>query len=116
MEVMDLFEQAKLKGQKLNLSTLLTKPEFKQQYLTPIRKLDENDQCALLRKVIAKECSLGDLKKEAARLKQTTALKNAFVRLTNSESWSTAQEAFPLFATEKQLVRFIGIDLNKEVP
>lgn len=50
-EVMDVFEHAKLKGQKLNLSTLLTKPEFKQQYFAPIRRLDESEQCYLLTKV-----------------------------------------------------------------
>ena len=44
VKVMDLFENAKLKGQKLNLATLTTKPEFKQQYLAPIRSLDEADQ------------------------------------------------------------------------
>ena len=44
MKVMDLFENAKLKGQKLNLATLTTKPEFKQQYLAPIRSMDEADQ------------------------------------------------------------------------
>lgn len=51
VEVMDLFEHAKLKGQKLNLSTLLTKPEFKQQYFAPIRRLGEEEQCYLLTKV-----------------------------------------------------------------
>ena len=44
VKVMDLFENAKLKGQKLNLSTLTTKPEFKQQYLAPIRCMEEADQ------------------------------------------------------------------------
>ena len=42
VEVMDLFEHVKLKGQKLNLSTLLTKPDFKQQYFAPIRHVDED--------------------------------------------------------------------------
>ena len=51
VKVMDLFENAKLKGQKLNLATLTTKPEFKQQYLVPIRSLDEADQVTLLTKV-----------------------------------------------------------------
>lgn len=33
VEVMNLFEKAKLKGQKLNITSLLSKPEFRQQYL-----------------------------------------------------------------------------------
>ena len=48
---MDLFEQSKLKGQRLNISTLLAKPEFKQQYFAPIRRLNESEQCCLLTKV-----------------------------------------------------------------
>ena len=68
-EVMDQFEYAKLKGQKLNLSTLLTKPEFKQQYLAPIRRLEEADQCQLLRKVVDGTCSLADLKAQAVEIK-----------------------------------------------
>ena len=43
VEVMDLFEEAKLKGQKLNLSSLLSKPQFKQQYLAPLRRLEESE-------------------------------------------------------------------------
>ena len=101
---MDLFEQAKLKGQRLNLSTLLTKPEFKQQYFAPIRRLEESEQCCLLTKVgiyplsippiqwflciqvINGECSLADLKVEAADLKQMRALKTAFLHLTNTDT------------------------------
>ena len=82
-ETMDLFEKAKLEGQKLNLSTLLTKPEFKQQYLAPIRKLEEADQCTLLQKVINGECSLSELKEESAQIKQLSALRAAFVCLVN---------------------------------
>ena len=48
VKVMDLFEKAKLKDQKLRSSMATTKPDFKQQYLTPIRSLESNDQCFLL--------------------------------------------------------------------
>ena len=53
VEVMDLFENVKLKGQKLNMSSLLTKPEFKQQCLATIWGLKEDDQVTLLRKVVS---------------------------------------------------------------
>ena len=62
MVVIDLYEQAKLKGQKLNLASLLAKPEFKQQHLAPIRALDEDEQCKLLQRVIDRELSLAELK------------------------------------------------------
>ena len=115
-EVMNLFEKAKLKGQKLNLSTLLTKPEFKQQYLAPIRRLQPPDQTSLLQKVISGECSLSELKEAATEIKQMSALRAAFVRLVNVESWEEAQEKFPLFATTEELRKFRKIDLNKCVP
>ena len=35
IQVIDHYEEGKLKGQKLNLSSLLSKPEFKQQYSRP---------------------------------------------------------------------------------
>ena len=56
IELMDLFEQAMLKGQKLNMASLLSKPEFKQQYLAPIRRLEESEQCLLLSKVYPYMC------------------------------------------------------------
>ena len=116
IEVMDLFENAKLKGQKLNLSTLLTKPEFKQQYLAPIRRLNEHDQCTLLQEVINGGCSLADLKMKAGEIKQMNALQAAFLRLTNTETWEEAQEKYPLFASDAQLRKFLKVDLNKSVP
>ena len=79
MKVIDLYEEAKLKGQKLNLSSLLSKPEFKQQYLAPIRALEENDQCLLLKKVIDKEISLAELKIESSNIKQLHSLRVAFM-------------------------------------
>ena len=86
MKVMDLFEQAKLKGQRLNLSTLLAKPEFKQQYLAPIKAVDEEVQVKLLTKLIDGEISLQELKGEADKVKQIRALHTAFLRLTNTET------------------------------
>ena len=105
VQVMDQFEQAKLKAQKLNLATLMSKPEFKQQYFAPISCLDEEDQCTLLQMVIDGECSLLELKSEAAKRKQMKALCTIFLRLTNTESWEMAQELYPQFANEQQLGR-----------
>ena len=113
---MNRFETSKLKGQKLNLSTLLSKPEFKQQYLTPIRSLDEEDHCTLLTKVIENECSLAELKVASAQQKQLRALRTAFIRLTNCEPWEAAKELYPQFATDEQLHKYIHVDLKKTVP
>ena len=116
MNVMDLFERAKLKGQRLNLSTLLAKPEFKQQYLAPIRALDEEVQVKLLTKLIDGEISLQELKGEADKVKQFRALHTAFLRLTNTETWEEAKQKFPHFASDKQMEKFMLCDLKKAVP
>lgn len=116
MKVIDLFEEAKLKGQRLNLSSLLSKPEFKQQYLAPIRALEESDQCLLLQKVIDKQISLAELKAESSNVKQLHNLRVVFVRLTNANSWEDAGTKFPAFATDEQLLKFIHLDLKKSIP
>lgn len=116
VEVMDLFEKVKLKGQKLNLSSLLTKPEFKQQYLAPIRRLEEEDQISLLGKVVRGEWSLQELKTGAAEVKQMMAVKTAFLRLTNTRTWQEAEEKYPTFACESQMLHFIRLDLSKAIP
>lgn len=94
----------------------MSKPEFKQQYLAPIRAMNEEDQCKLLDKVAAKEISLSELKSEAAQMKSISALKVAFVRLTNAESWEKARETYPNFATEEQLQRYSSCNLKKAIP
>lgn len=116
VRVMNLYENGMLKGQKLNLSSLLAKPEFRQQHLAPIRAMNADDQCTLLEKVIDKEISLTELKTEASQMKSVSALKVAFVRLTNSESWEKATETYPAFANERQLKRFTSCNLKKEIP
>ena len=116
MKVIDLYEEAKLKGQRLNLSSLLSKPEFKQQHLAPIRALEENDQCLLLEKVIDKQISLAELKAESSNIKQLHNLCVVFVRLTNTNSWEDAGNKFPEFASDEQLLKFIHLDLKKSIP
>ena len=69
-DVMNLYEKAQLKGQKLNLATLISKPEFKQQYFAPIRSLNFDDQADLLSNVVSRELSLGELKIEVQERKR----------------------------------------------
>lgn len=44
------------------------------------------------------------------------ALKTAFLRLTNTESWEEAVDKYPQFASEEQLRKYIRMDLNKTIP
>ena len=45
-----------------------------------------------------------------------TALRAAFVRLTNTETWDEAKEKYPMYATDAQLQKFLKVDLNKSIP
>lgn len=113
---MDLFENGKLKEQKLKLDNMMCKPEFKQQYLAPIRTLPDEDQCNLLQKVIDREINLNDLKILSAQRKTILALRSTFVKSTNCTSWEEAQEKFPLYASDTQLSKFQDCDLKKMIP
>lgn len=115
IRAMDMFQEIKLKGQKLNAS-LIAQPEFKQQYLAPIRALSPQDQVHLLTELTEQKITLAELKKEAANIKAMNTLKSTFVRLTNMESWGNAVERLPGYATEEQLSRFVQCDLRKNVP
>ena len=112
---MNAFEKGKLKDQKLK-TTGLAKPEFKQQYLAPIRCLENAEQTLLLTRCKNKEISLAELKKEANSFKQLATLKKNFVKLTNSTSWDDAVAKFPLFACEVELRKFTLLDLSKGIP
>jgi len=68
VEIMDHFEQVDLCGQTRNFSNLICKPEFRQNYLTPIRTLAIEDQCFLLQKVINHAILLAKMKNEAAEI------------------------------------------------
>ena len=116
VQVMDMFEQSKLKGQKLKLSNLLQKPEFKQNYFAPIRTLTTKEQCNLLSKLVSKNITLAEMQTHASRYKQEKALKNAFTRMTNVDTWEEAVEKYPHFATDEQLERFMTVDIKKSIP
>ena len=112
---MNTFEKGKLKDQKVK-TTGLAKPEFKQQYLAPIRCLENAEQVLLLTRCKNKEISLAELKKEANLIKQLATLQKNFVKLTNSASWNDAVTKFPLFACEVELKKFALLDLSKGIP
>lgn len=113
---MDLFENGKLKEQKLKLDNMMYKPEFKQQYLAPIRTLPDENQYNLLQKVIDREINLNDLKILSAQRKTILALRSTFVKSTNYTSWEEVQEKFPLYASDTQLSKFQDCDLKKMIP
>ncbi len=78
-------------------------------------KLSVSYQCDLLQKVTRKEISLAELQTSSSRIKQRSALKGAFIRLTNVESWEEATEKSPHFANDDQLKKFSDIDIRKAI-
>ena len=113
VDVMNLFEKAKLKDQKLRSAMATTKPDFKQQYLAPIRCLNSEDQCFLLLRCKNGHLSLKELKKEVLKM---YVLKKGFIKLTNCKNWEDALSQFPQFACETQLRKFISFDMSKDFP
>ena len=111
-----MYEAGRLKDQKAQCGVKVTKPEFKQQHLAPIRCLNLTDQCDLLLKCKAKEISLVEMKKQAEILKKLDTLKKAFVKLTNARSWEDAKDQFQPFASEAELKKFTTLQIAKEVP
>ena len=94
----------------------MSEPDFKQQYLVPIRTLPENDQCYLLQRVIDGEISIADLKGEAGSIKQMECLKKVFLKLVNLETWGEAEEKMPQFAATEQLQKFAKVNLKHGIP
>lgn len=94
----------------------ISKPEFKQQFFAPLRRLSLNDQCNLLLRCKNKEISLAEMKQEADVLKRLETLKKSFVKLTNAKSWEDVVAQFQPFASVNELKKFSSLDLTKEVP
>lgn len=118
VQVMNKFKKCQLKDMDKDkkFKNLRTEPDFKQQYLTPIRTLSEDQQCHLLQELIDCRVKITELKEAAAKIKQMTLLKNTFLELTAIKTWEEAQEMIPQFATTEQLGKFSGCDIKKSVP
>jgi len=114
--IMDRYEKCELGDQRRNLDSLMNKPEFKQNYLSPIRSLDEEEQCRLLELVLQGDISILELKAAGAKSKKMTKLKELFVKLTNCKKWEDCEALYPHHATTERLEDFLHIDLKKVPP
>jgi len=116
---MDLYKTGKIKlssCEQTNNKNRLTEPEFKQQYLAPIRTLKEHDQCCLLQKIINGELPILGLKAAAFTIKQIDMLKTTFLNHVNIDTWEEAQERLPLFAKTEVLAQFSHLNFSSSVP
>lgn len=113
---MDLYENGALKDQKLNRKHLTSTPEFKQHLLQPLHHLDKDFQATVLQKLIDEELSLKEMKEEAVRFRALEAVRRAFMRCTNCQSWEDTSQKFPGFVVEDRLTQFMKLDFRQCVP
>ena len=113
---MNMYENGALKDQKLNKKHLTSTPEFKQHMLQPLHHLDPDFQAAVLQRVVDEELSLKELKEEATNFRALEAVRRAFIRCTNTQSWDDAVNKFPAFTSEDRLVQFMQLDFRHSIP
>jgi len=116
---MELFKKGKVKlstCEQTNSKKRSTEPEFKQQYLAPIRTLSVDNQCRLLQQIIDGDLPILGLKAAAAHIKQIDMLKSTFLNHVNIGTWEEAQEKLPLFAKAEVLSQFSKLNFTSSVP
>ena len=111
-----MYEQGKLKDQKLNRKQLRAAPEFKQHHFQSLHTLDTSFQQSILEKVADGEMTLSEMKEAAAHYRSMEQIKRGFIRCTNSRNWEAAVSVYPSFASEERLDKFIVFDLKKGIP
>lgn len=63
LKVIKMFEDGKLKNQKLNKKSLISKPEFKQHHFQCLHNLAPSFQQQILQQVTNREITLEEMKK-----------------------------------------------------
>lgn len=116
VQVMDLYEEGKLKQQKLSQKNLTVTPEFKQQHFLPLHHLEETFQAQVLQRVINQDYSLPELKEACNSQRGMITIKKAFVRCTNTRNWDEAVDRFGAFADEGRLAQFVHLSFQKQIP
>ena len=78
--IMDKFEEGELKDQTLSTKSLITKPEFRQQYLSPIQCLPEEFKLDVLQDVVDGDLSLAELREKAVNYRSMWTIERAFCK------------------------------------
>ena len=115
LKVIELFEDGKLKSQKLNKKSLVSKPEFKQQHFQCIHNLNPSFQQEILQQVVNQEITLDEMKKKAGEYRALENIRKAFTKCTNS-TWDEAKERYPWHTSDNRLKQFLGLNFIKNVP
>ena len=115
LAVIELYEDGKLKSQKLSRKNLISKPEFKQHHFQCLHNLVPSVQLKVLEQVVNCEITLDEMKSKANEFRAVLSIRRAFSKCTNT-SWEEAREWFPWHTTDDQLSRFLGLNFVKNVP
>ena len=115
LAVIELYEDGKIKKQKLNKKSLISKPEFKQHHFQCLHNLVPSIQLEILEQVVNREITLDEMKSEANEFRAIQNIRKAFTKCTNT-TWEEARERFPWHTTDDQLSHFLGLNFVKNVP
>ena len=110
-----MFEDGKLKNQKLNKKSLISKPEFKQHHFQCLHHLAPSFQQSVLQQVTNRSITLEEMKKGAMDFRALENIRKAFTRCTNT-TWDEAKQRFPWHTNDQNLSHFLGLSFTKGVP
>ena len=115
LKVIEMFEDGKLKNQKLNKKSLISKPEFKQHHLQCLHNLAPSFQQEILQQVSNREITLEEMKTRANDFRTLENIRKVFTRCTNT-TWDEAKRRFPWPSSDENLSHFLGLNFIKSIP
>lgn len=102
-----------LKDQTAKRGSLGQKLDLKGNNFKPLRGLEIEVVNNLLSSVESKETSIGEMAKQAKKIKNLKEIQKKFMELTGVATWAEAEEKFPTFTTAEALDEFVGCVTTK---
>jgi len=117
VKVMEIFEDGKLKNQKLSKKSLISKPEFKQHHFQCLHNLLPSFQEQILQQISDGKIILEEVKMQSNNFRALENVNRVFARATTTNlSWEEARNRFPWHTSEENISQFIDLNFNKGVP
>ena len=117
VNVMEMFEDGKLKNQKLSKKSLISKPEFKQHHFQCLHNLSPSFQEQILQQVTDCKITLEEMKMQSNNFRALENIKKVFARATTTNSSrEEARARFPWHTSEENISQFLGLNFKKGVP
>ena len=113
MRVFDAYSMGELKDQTAKRGSLGQKIDLKGNNFKPLRGLEIEVVNKLLSSVESKEISIGEMAKQAKKIKNLKEVQKKFIELTGVTTWEEAQALFPIFTTAEALDEFVGCVTTK---